>query len=86
MKDKVEHRTGELACKLHTRQYRTLCFTNGGDYMLGYRMIVNKDPKDNLTWSLTFDDDNSQYNKAETEEIFSVAHDFVAVLSKLQQK
>ena len=57
-----------------------------GDYMLGYRMIVNKDTKDNLTWSLTFDDDDSQYNKAEVEEIFSVTHEFVAVLSKLQQK
>ena len=54
--------------------------------MLGYRMIVNKDPKGSLTWSLTFDDDDSQYNKAETEEIFSVAHEFVAVLSELQQK
>ena len=54
--------------------------------MLGYRMIVNKDPKDNLTWSLTFDDNDSQYNKAEVEEIFSVAREFVAVLSKLQQK
>ena len=54
--------------------------------MLGYRITINNDTSGNLTWSLLFDSDNSKYGNAETEHIFSVAHEFVSALANLQQE
>ena len=54
--------------------------------MLGYRIVINNDPKDNLTWSIVFDDKNSKYGNADVERIFDVAREFVKALSTLQQQ
>ena len=54
--------------------------------MLGYRITINNDTSGNLTWSLLFDSDNSKYGNAETDHIFSVAHEFVSTLANLQLK
>ena len=54
--------------------------------MLGYRISINNDPKDNLTWSIVFDDENSKYGNADVERIFDVAREFVKSLSTLQQQ
>ena len=54
--------------------------------MTGYRIIIDNDPKDNLTWSLTFDSESSKYGNADAHTIFSVAHALVNALTTLQQQ
>ena len=54
--------------------------------MIGYRIVINNDPKGKLTWSLLFDKDNSEYGNADVERIFDVAREFVKALSTLQQQ
>lgn len=54
--------------------------------MIGYRIVINNDPKGNLTWSLLFDNDNSEYGNADVDRIFGVAREFVKALSTLQQQ
>ena len=54
--------------------------------MIGYRITINNDPKDNLTWSILFDSEKSKYGNADVDTIFSVAREFVNALATLQQK
>ena len=53
---------------------------------MGYRIVINNDRRGNLTWSLLFDKDNSEYSNADVDRIFGVAREFVKALSTLQQQ
>ena len=54
--------------------------------MTGYRIIIDNDPKGNLTWSLSFYSEVSKYGKADVQPIFNVAHGLAHTLATLQQQ
>ena len=52
--------------------------------MLGYRIIINNNPKGDLTWECLFEKENSEYGDTDVDRIFSVAREFVKTLAALQ--